>query len=169
MVKSLIAAVFGAALASCLLVGSAAAQGSFTGTWKINVERSVYNPGPRPPSDQVTYYQFEDLGSGLMRFTLVGSPGAAGNLGMQVSVFRIDGQQHPVYAVANISELITSDRSTSMTRSYRQIDANTVEFITYNDGIATDPVVRQMEPDGNSYVQRPANGEGNVLLLERVR
>jgi hypothetical protein len=142
----------------------------FIGVWKLNVDRSVFNPGPRPASDAVTFYQFEALPDGSTRFILVSGPNAAGNLTMQVSVFRIDGRQHPVYAVPTVTELMTSGTETNTTRSYRQIDANTVEFTAYTDGVAGVVTVRQMGPLGDTYVQRPVEGQtGNVLLFERVR
>jgi hypothetical protein len=166
-------ALLGAAVASFVLVGSAEAQARggqdpFTGVWQVNIERSVYTPGPRPPDDLVTLYQFEPLQDGSTRFTLT-SVNAQVDLTFQVSVFRIDGQRHPVYSVAQAVELMSSGRTTNLMRSYRRIDANTVEFTGYTDGVANNPVVRQMSADGNSYVQRPANGEGNVLFLERIR
>ena len=172
MPKSAIGALFTAIAASCVFAGSAHAQAPFFGTWKLNVERSVYNPGPRAPADFVQYYQFEDLGNGQLRFILTAGPGAAGNLGLQVSVFRIDGQQHPVYQVPAITELIDSGETTNLTRSYRQINETTVEFTTYNDGVAGPgaTLVRQMLAGGNSFMQRPPDGgTGNVLVFDRVR
>lgn len=160
------------AVAMCVSASTAEAQSRsgqnpFIGVWRVNIERSVY-PGPRPRSDQVTQYEFAPMPDGSTRFTLVAMDGA-GNSGMQVSVFRIDGQQYPVHTFNTVAELITSGGETNLTRSYRQIDENTVEFTGYTDGVAGNPVIRQLQPGGNAYVQRPANGEGATLLLERVR
>ncbi len=94
---------------------------------------------------------------------------AAGDLTAQISIFRVDGQQHPVHNFNTLTELMTSGRETNVTRSYRQIDATTVEFTTYADGVAGNPFIRELLPDGDTYVQRPANGDGAVLLLERIR
>ena len=173
MARGMMTALVGAAVASCVVVGSVEAQprgggDPFTGVWKINVERSVYIPGPRPPADLVTMYQFAPLPDGSTRFTLTSS-NAAGDLTIQVGVFRIDGRPYPVYTVDAITDLISSSKPTNLTRSYRRIDANTVEFTGYTDGVAGTPIVRQMQPDGNTYVQRPTSGNGAVLVLERVR
>jgi hypothetical protein len=166
-------ALVGAAVASCVLVGSVEAQAArssdpFIGVWQVNIERSVYIPGPRPPADLVTLYQFAPLPDGSTRFTLT-SMNAQGDLTFQASVFRVDGQRHPVYTVPMLTEFMTSGQETSLMRSYRRIDANTVEFTGYTDGVAGNPVIRQMQPDGNTYIQRPANGQGAVLVLERIR
>ena len=173
MVRGILNTLTGTAIASCVLVGSLDAQPSagagqdpFHGLWQVNIERSVY-PGPRPPSDLVTLYQFAPMPDGSTRFTLTSRN--AQDLTMQVSIFRVDGAQHPVYTVETVSNLITQGTRTNITRSYRRIDASTVEFTGYTDGVAAVPVIRQLSPDGNSYVQRATNGEGAVLLLERIR
>lgn len=140
---------------------------AFIGVWKLNVDRSVYTPGPRPPSDMMLLYQFAPLPDGSTRFTLTGR-NPAGDLTFQMSVFRIDGEQRPVYNLNTLQALMTSGERTNVMRSYRRIDAGTVEFQTYTDGVSSGPVVRQLLPDGDTYVQRPASGEGNVLVFERL-
>lgn len=172
MTRGIFNALIGAAVASSLVAAPLEAQGRsannpFIGVWQVNIERSVY-PGPRPPSDLVTLYQFQPMPDGSTRFTLT-STNAAGDLTMQVSVFRVDGRQYKVHNFDTVGGLLASGRDTNLTRSYRQIDANTVEFTGYTDGVAGNPVLRQLQPGGNAYVQRPANGEGAVLLLERIR
>lgn len=172
MVRGMMNTLVATVVASCVLATSVDAQprggqDPFHGVWQVNIERSVY-PGPRPPADLVTLYQFAPMPNGATRFTLT-SMNAAGDLTMQVSVFRVDGRPHPVYTVEGVTNFITNGQPTTMTRSYRQIDATTVEFTVYTDGVAGTPVIRQLLPDGNSYVQRNSNGEGAVLLLERVR
>ena len=173
MIQGMLKSLVGAAVATSVFVVGAEAQNggqgdAFAGVWQVNIERSVYSPGPRPPADLVTLYQFEPLDDGSMRFTLT-SMNPAGNVTFQASVFRIDGRQHPVYNVNTVTELMRSGQPTNVTRSYRRIDANTVEFTGYTDGVAGNPVIRQMLADGDTYVQRPADGQGNVLVLERVR
>lgn len=172
MIESKNVSLVGAAALSFVMIGSLEAQPSgsgdaFTGVWKVNIERSVY-PGPRPPADRMTLHQFTPLPDGSTRFMLT-SMNDAGDLTIQVSIFRVDGQQYPVHTVATLTELLASGEPTGLTRSYRQVDPNTVEFTGYTDGAPEAPVIRQLLPGGDAYVQRPVNGQGAVLLLERVR
>jgi hypothetical protein len=139
----------------------------FIGTWKVNIERSTY-AGVRPPADQLTLYSFAPMPDGSTRFTLVTANGLGG-WATQVSVFRVDGRPYKVHHLTSVATLMSTGTDTNVTRSYRQIDANTVEFTGYTDGQPGDPVIRQLQAGGNSYVQRPANGEGTVLLLERIQ
>lgn len=175
MARGMMNALVGAAVASCVLVGSVEAQtpsargggDPFAGVWKLNVARSVYTPGPRPPADMALLYQFEPLQDGSTRFTLTGT-NPAGDLTFLITVFKVDGQRRPVHNVGTLETLLVSGKQSNVMRTYRRIDATTVEFTTYTDGVTTGPVIRELLPDGDTYVQRPANREGNVLVFERV-
>jgi hypothetical protein len=50
------------AIASMMLPRIALAQSELVGTWKLNVEKSKFNPGPAPKSSVLTY---EAAGEGL--------------------------------------------------------------------------------------------------------
>ena len=58
---------------------------------------------------------------------------------------------------------------------YRVIDSSTVESTTYTDGVAGNPVVRQVAPDGMSYIQTVTGTDAqgvavnNVTVWDRVR
>jgi hypothetical protein len=167
-----------AALASLVFVGSAAAQmasdNSFIGVWKLNVERSVYLPGPRPPSDLVTLYEFAPMADGFVRFTLT-STNQQGSLNIQMSVFKIDGEQRTVFNTGTLARFLATGQESGQTRSYRRIDASSVEFTTYNNGVAGIPQVRTLSPDGQTYVDRVSgtNNQGvafsRALVFDRVR
>jgi len=94
---------------------------------------------------------------------------------MQVGVFKLDGQRHPVHNFLTIGALMTSGRPSNLTRSYRVIDQRTVESITYTDGVAGIPVVRTLSADGSTIIQttRGTNAQGvavnDVLVYDRIR
>jgi hypothetical protein len=50
------------AIASMMLPRIALAQSELVGTWKLNVEKSKFNPGPAPKSSVLTY---EAAGEGV--------------------------------------------------------------------------------------------------------
>ena len=166
-------------LASCVLIGSAAAQMAnddpIIGVWKLNVERSVYSPGPRPPADLVRVYQFAPIEDGFIRFTLIQDTNANGIPTLQMTVFKVDGQQRPVYNQNNLGTFLATGRSSTQTRSYRRIDARTTQYTTFNNGDATIPAVRTVSADGQTYVDvvRGTNNQGvavnNVQVYDRVR
>ncbi len=178
MVRSLMRVLPAVAAAFCGLsvaVGAqTAASDPFVGTWKLNVERSVYVPGPRPPADLVTLFQFSALEDGWTRF-LSTSTNALGEPTILINMFKEDGQRRPVYNQNTLGSLLATGQETNLMRSYRRIDANTVEFTNYTDGVAALPVVRALAPDGNTYTMttRGTNPQGvavnSVQVYERVR
>lgn len=166
-------------MASCVLAEAGEAQMSRAadpvfGVWKLDVERSVYSPGPRPPSDLVSLRQYEPIEDGFRRFILT-STNAQGDVTFQIGVYKLDGARHPVHNVNTLTGRMLGGQGPGMTRSYRVIDDRTVEFITYTDGVAGLPGVRQMAPDGMSFIQtvKGVNAQGveinNVTFWERVQ
>ncbi len=178
MARGPIGVLLGVAVASCVLVGAAGAQTAsddpIIGVWKLNMERSVYSPGPRPPADLVTVFQFEPIEDGFIRFTL-SSTNAQGAPVFQISVFRVDGQQRAVHPQNTLGAFMAPGQPTNLTRSYRRISSRATEFTTFNNGVAGNPQVRTVSPDGQTYlnVNRGTNAQGvafNVVLVyDRVR
>jgi hypothetical protein len=178
MARGPIGVLLGVVVAFCVLVGAAGAQTEsddpIVGVWQLNVERSVYSPGPRPPADLVTIYQFAPMEDGFLRFTLT-STNAQGAPTFQISVFRVDGQQRPVHNANTLGAFMATGQQTNLMRSYRRIDSRATEFTTFNNGVAAIPAVRTVSPDGQTYVNvvRGTNAQGvainNVTVFDRVR
>lgn len=170
-------AVLAVVLSSLALNDGAGAQATpdpFLGVWALNVERSVYSPGPRPPSDLVSLRHYVAIDGGWIRFTNT-SVNAQGQPTFGMGVYKVDGQRHPVHDIQTLAVLMTSGRASNLTRSYRRIDDRSVEFVTYTDGVAGLPSVRVVSPDGQSFVEttRGTNQQGvavnNVIVWDRVR
>ena len=178
MARGSVGVLLGVAVASCALVGAAGAQTAsddpFIGVWKLNVERSVYSPGPRPPADLVVVYEFAPVEDGFIRFTLA-TTNQQGAPVFQLAVFKADGQQRPVHNANTLGAYMATGQQTNLTRSYRRINARTMEFTTFNNGVAGNPQVRTVSPNGQTYVNvvRGTNAQGvavNVVtVFDRVR
>jgi hypothetical protein len=101
-----------AALLIALAAGSALlAQGNpFVGTWKLNVAKSKYNPGPAPQSSTRTWDA-----SGMVMVNGINAAGKATSYGYTI---KEDGKEYPtIGAIPNTADKITS----------KKIDANTYE------------------------------------------
>ena len=176
MARGPIGVLLGVVVASCVLVGAVAAQSAdpIIGVWKLNVERSVYSPGPRPPADLVVLYQFAPIEDGFIRFTLT-STSAQGAPVFQISVFKVDGQERPVHNQNTLGASMATGQQTNLMRRYRRIDSRATEFTTINSGVAGIPTVRTVSPDGQAYINvvRGTNAQGvainNVTIFDRVR
>ena len=178
MARGPIGVLLGVAVASCVFAGAVAAQTGgldpVIGTWMINVERSVWSPGPRWSPDWVNVREYAVLQDGWMRFTQSNHEHES-NPNLAIGVFKIDGQRHPVHNMNTLSASMTTGRPSNLTRAYRRIDARTTESITYTDGVAGIPIVRSISDDGLTMIEttRGTNAQGvainNVLVWDRVR
>jgi hypothetical protein len=176
MGRSVGAVLIGLAAAS-VLTGEARAQTSmddpFIGTWVINLERSTYT-GARPAANQLQRRQYSVLDNGWQQMMLT-SETPLGEPTFQVSVFREDGRPYPVHSNVTLGPFMSTGEASNLTRSYRRLEGNSVEFITYTDGVAGLPSVRVMQPGGNTFFEttRGTNAGGvainNVLVFDRVR
>ena len=178
MARGPIGVLLGVVVASCVLVGAVEAQTPNTdpvaGTWRLNVERSVWSPGPRSPADRYELRQYLALEDGWHRFVLTGR-NLAGNPTFSIGVYKLDGQRHPVHNLGTLASLMTTGQPSNLTRSYRIIDESTIEFTNYNaDGVPGIPVTRTLTADGMRFIQviQGTNAQGvdisNVLVYERV-
>ena len=152
-------AMVGFALAM-LAVGASAqpAKNPEIGTWKLNVEKSKFSPGPAPKSSTITVTA---AGNGVnYRSKGVNSEGK--DTGQEYTA-SYDGKDVPLTG----SQLAD-------TVSVRQIDANTFERVDKKAGKVVQTVRRVYSKDGKSFTAtiKGTNAKGeavnNTLLWERT-
>jgi hypothetical protein len=170
--------VAGAVLATAFSVAASAQPPAgpdpVDGTWRINLARSTYSPGP-PPSPMTTQIRrFATLEGGWHLFELT-SVTPQGDAVFQSVAFKIDGKQYPVYTNASLSTLMTTGKPSSITRSWRRIDAYSTEFTTYTNGAPGLAIVRTVSKDGKTYTETSKGNDAqgrpvhNVVAFDRVR
>jgi len=144
------------------------------GTWRINLARSTYSPGP-PPSPMTTQIRrFATLTDGWHLFELA-SVTPEGDAVFQSVAFKLDGRQYPVFTNASLAAFMTAGTPSNITRSWRRLDAHTTEFTTYTNGTAGLAIVRAVSKDGKTYTEtskgKDAQGREvhNVVAFDRVR
>ena len=162
MTRGPIGMLLGVAMASCVLAGAVGAQSSGS------------DPGPIPSPIGLPVRHFSILEGGWLRYVGTGVT-AQGEPTLQILTFKVDGQRYPVHDQNTLGRFMATGQQTNLTRSYRRIDANTVEFTSFTDGVAGIPQVRSVAPDGRSYTDtaRGTNAQGvavsNVTVWDRVR
>jgi len=136
----------------------ALAQSELLGTWKLNVEKSKFNPGPAPKSSVLTY---EAAGEA----TKVTNEGvnAQGNPTKSVfGPFANDGKPSPVTGVPDFSE-----------STYKKVNDTTVEFVRLKDGKEVQRGTRVVSSDGKTltFTTKGVNAGGqqidNVAVYEK--
>src|SRR5215475_3421363 len=103
-------------LAVCLVVisplSSFAQTDPIIGTWKLNLAKSKFNPGPPPKSQTLTY---EAVGQGV-KVTVKITDAEGKPIDIQ-STFNYDGKDYPVTGDPNVDAI-----------ALKRIDQHTVEF-----------------------------------------
>ena len=126
---------------SCVLVialpGVGSAQGSNApnpalGTWKLNLAKSTYNPGP-PPRGSIR--RLEPSDGGLK--STADAIDAQGKSTHTEITYKYDGKDYPLKGAP-----------VATTRAHRRIDDRTFEFVTKVDGKVTTTTRVTRSPDG---------------------
>lgn len=142
--------------ALALFVATAAADQS-SGTWKLNLEKSKYSPGPAPKS--LTVVVESDENNYKLEATGTDSEGKPTHV--QYSA-KFDGKDYPVTGTANAD-----------TVSIKRIDANTIEVKQKKDAKVVMTVTTKISNDGKTRTStwHGKNAEGkevhNVVVLDK--
>lgn len=170
-------AIVAACVTSTILVGGqpqTPAADPFNGTWMRNLAKSTYSPGPPPPATSFDIRRFATAAGGWSVFEQSGV-NAQGDPVFQSVAYKIDGKPFPVMNAATLATFLTTGKPTTATRSYRRIDAFSVEFTSYTDGKPGLPTIRTVSKDGRTYTEttKGKNPQGqvvnNVVVFDRVR
>jgi hypothetical protein len=156
MQKRLIAVV---SLVLALAAIAFAADDPFTGTWKLNVAKSKFNPGPPPQSSTITFEPqdrgFKFVGDG------VNSDGKAIH---QEGSVKFDGKDYPVTGAG-----VPPD----MTIAVRMIDTHTRDFVGKRGGKEGQRGQDVISKDGKTLTRttKGQNAQGqkynNVLVYDK--
>ena len=147
-----------AAFAAATTVSAQSTDAVGLGTWKLNLEKSKYSPGPAPKSVTI---KFEAAGKGV-KVTTEGV-GADGKPTATEFTANYDGKDVPMKGAATID-----------TVSLRRIDALTTERTDKKDGKVVGTVKRVVAKDGKSFTAtvKGTNAKGepvnNVLVWDKV-
>ena len=136
---------------------SAQAADPLVGTWKLNVAKSTYSPGPAPKSITA---KIEAAGAGE-KLTADGVRGDDTPIRVEYTA-QYDGKDNPI-----------TGSPTADTVSLKRLDANTTERTEKKGGKVTQTVTRKVSSDGKTmtvtYKGTDAKGQpiNNVGVFEK--
>ena len=136
---------------------SAQAADPIVGTWKLNVAKSTYSPGPAPKSISA---KIEAAGEGE-KLTADGVRGDDKPIRLEYTA-QYDGKDNPI-----------TGSPTADTVSLKRLDANTTERTEKKGGKVTQTVTRKVSDDGKTmtvtYKGTDAKGQpiNNVGVFEK--
>lgn len=125
----------GGVLAMAVLANAQQPKDPFVGSWKLDVAKSKYSPGPAPKSSMSTY---EAAGKGY-KITVKTEPasGAAQQWSFTTS---LDGKDAP----------ITGNHPNADMIAVKRIDSNTVEMVSKKGGKVTTTSKNAVSADGRT-------------------
>ena len=135
-------------------VGLNAADDPLMGTWKLNLSKSKYNPGP-PPKSRIL--KLEPSGANGIKLTNDGVS-ANGEKSHTVETFLQDGKDHPV-----------KDSQTVDAQFNKQIDAYTTETISKKGGKTVQTLRRIVSKDGKTLTITVKGQTASGAPLDDVR
>lgn len=117
------------------IAGAAQSKDPFVGTWRLNVAKSKYSPGPTPKSVTSTY---EAAGKGL-KISVRNEP-ASGPVQQYSYTTNLDGSDSKV----------TGNNPNADTIAVKRIDANTLELVNKRNGKVTTTQRNVVSADGKT-------------------
>jgi hypothetical protein len=145
------------AIGGTAVASAADASDPVVGTWKLNLAKSTFSPGPAPKSQMRAYVATAD---GIdMMYTGVAADGSAVN---GKSTFKYDGKDYPITGSPDFDVL-----------SLKRINATTIESTQKKAGKPTGTTVRTVAGDGKVMTLKSkgtsANGKAyeNVMVFDR--
>jgi hypothetical protein len=123
------------------------------GTWKLNLAKSRYVPGPTPKSGTITY---EATATGLTSLTQgIDDQGKPINPDKTKVNIIIDGKDHPTPTTTGVYN----------TSAWKRIDANSWTVVRKKDGKITQNVKNVVSADGKTLTitTRGVNAEGKTI------
>jgi len=143
---------------TALLGGGIFAQSTEVGTWKLNVEKSKYSPGPAPKSATT---KIEAVGEG--RKWIVDQPQADGSTNHWEFTANFDGKDSPVIGNNPNADMVAVTR----------INATTTQLVNKKGGKVTTTQMSVISADGNTRTVTTAGTDpagrlvSNVAVYER--
>jgi hypothetical protein len=128
-------ALLGLVLPTALPQAGIAQSNPLIGTWKINLAKSKYSPGPAPRSGTTI---FEAIGQGL-KITAEGNDAQGNPTKVNFGVISFDGKSYPVTGAP------AYDAS-----SYKQVNASTFEGTRTKAGKVVQTITIVLSADGKS-------------------
>ena len=124
-----------AAALTLAVVANAQSKDPFVGSWRLNVAKSKYTPGPAPKSITSTY---EAAGQGY-KVSVRNEP-ASGAVQQYSYTTSLDGKDSP----------ITGNNANADTVAVKRIDANTLELVNKKGGKVTTTQRNVVSADGKT-------------------
>jgi hypothetical protein len=144
------------------------------GSWRMNIARSTFDPGPPPTPHVPSVVNFVSKPGGDVELLGV-VVGPTGNAQMDFATLRADGRDHPLYNEVSLGDLFQSQTPTPYTLSLIPLGNGAFEMVDKMDGVVRSRRRLNVSADGNTLTaaETVVNAQGrttatNRLIFERL-
>jgi len=178
MKRSLVVSGCIVAIIGCLALsaqGPAQSSNPIIGTWKQNMEKSTYSPGPPPPKGLGAVRQYAaGVDGSVVAITFNIDAQGLPSLGA-ISAANYDGKEYAQHTVATLATSLGSHLAPRVERtiSYTAKNPYTVEIVQRQDGRVVARSTRTITRDGKTmtdsydYIDDSQHRVTNVLVFEK--
>ena len=145
--------VLAAGMLTVAVLATAQSKDPFVGTWRLNVAKSTYSPGPPPKSQTATY---EAAGQGYK--VSVKSEPASGPVQQWSYTTNLDGKDSPV----------TGNNPNADMLAVKRIDAHTLETVNKKGGKVTTTQRNVVSADGKTRTVTTTGMDGQGQKVNNV-
>jgi hypothetical protein len=172
-----VACSIAAIMGSMVLSGQAPspAPNPLIGTWKQNLEKSTYSPGPPPPQGLGSVRQYAaGVDGSIVAITFNLDSKGLPSLSA-IAAANYDGREYAQHTVATLAASLGSHLAPKIDRtiSYTPINAFTVEIVQRQNGRIVARSVRTIASNGRTmtdrsdYIDEDQRRIANVLVFEK--
>jgi hypothetical protein len=151
--RARITIVLAAGVLMAAVLATAQSKDPFVGTWRLNVAKSKYSPGP-PPKSQTTTYQAAGQGYKVS----VKTEPASGPVQQWSYTTNLDGKDAP----------ITGDNPNADMVAVKRINANTLESVNKKGGKVTTTQRNVVAADGKTRTVTTTGMDGQGRKVNNV-
>jgi outer membrane lipoprotein-sorting protein len=144
-----LSAICALALIGCVtLLAQTPKPGEAIGTWKLNIAKSKYSPGPAPSGPASEQRKWEIRKDGFTLLTISGI-NSQGDPTFQMFAYKPDGKDYPSFNNGTLAEFLATGAKGGTT-SVKLIDDYTANLQTKNNGAPGLPITRTVSKDGKT-------------------
>jgi hypothetical protein len=148
-----VAIALGAGVLTVAVLAAAQTKDPFVGTWKLNIAKSTYSPGPAPKS-ATTAYAVEGKG---YKVSVKMEP-ATGPVQQWSYTSNLDGKDSPITGNNPNADMVAAKR----------IDTNTLEIVYKKDGKVTTTQKNVVAADGKTRTVTTTGTDAQGQKLNNV-
>jgi len=136
------------------------------GTWKLNLTKSKYTPGPPPWTSDIHRYEAHPSGFTVMSIWRVNAKGIPSFV---QGAYKLDGKDYPLPNQSSYADYLATGKMSPGTTSVKVIDANTAVYQTKSPtGVPGIAITRTLSADKKTMTMTTKGKNARGQTIESI-